>query len=474
MGLVRIYDPGDRIFLFGFSRGAFTVRTLAGMIARCGILDREKLPTTDNLRATVKQAYKTYRRSYRTWLENLFHGEQSRLRLAREDRQAMENFRTKHSIPEDVHITFLGVWDTVDAVGGPFHSSDVINAVFHRFKFPDRELNSKVEYAAHALSIDDARAAFEPVLWKADPRVEQVWFAGVHSNVGGGYPKQGMSLITLDWMIRKASVRGLRIWSDDRKYYWEHGSVDDKLYDSRAGSGVFYRWKPRNMQRLWDQHYQQADESPVVHVSVLERIAHGTDGYAPGTLAAKVKVVYTPSSDPDRGKAEAENDVADVRAETVEAALNGIPARRRASLEKVRGTLLVGRIAYYFYVASCLAVILAASITEGGGRQLNPWIVLKNAGGLIYSAVTGSWSELWPIARQLVTDSPLFLALLVGFAVSAALAYYVDRIRSRIFSRFWHDSRQELRQALKAARQKTEATSAAAAAAAASALPPGL
>ena len=89
MGLVRIYDPGDRIFLFGFSRGAFTVRTLAGMIARCGVLDREKLPTTDDLRATVKQAYRTYRRSYRTWLENLFHSKQSQLRLAEADRKAM-------------------------------------------------------------------------------------------------------------------------------------------------------------------------------------------------------------------------------------------------------------------------------------------------------------------------------------------------------------------------------------------------
>jgi uncharacterized protein (DUF2235 family) len=461
MGLVRIYDPGDRIFLFGFSRGAFTVRTLAGMIARCGVLDREKLPTTGDLRATVKKAYKTYRRSYRTWLENLFHGEQSRLRLAQADRQAMEDFKTKHSIPEDVHITFLGVWDTVDAVGGPFHSSDVINAVFHRFKFPDRELNPKVEYAAHALSIDDARAAFEPVLWKADPRIEQVWFAGVHSNVGGGYPKQGMSLVTLDWMMQKATLRGLRIWSDDRKYYWEHGSTDDKLYDSRAGLGVFYRWKPRSMQKLWDQQYKQdIDGPPLVHLSALERIAHGTDGYAPGTLAPTVRVVYTPSRDPDKDTADAQDDAADVRAEAVEAALNGIPAERRANLEKVRGTLLIGRIAYYLYVASCLAVILAASVPEYAGSRLNPGIVLKNAGTLLYNAVTGQWTPVFLAAKRLLTDPRLLGTLLAAFAVSGALAYYVDHVRSRTFSRYWHESRQELRKALKAARQKTQATSA--------------
>ena len=159
----------------------------------------------------------------------------------------------------------------MDAVGGPFHTSDVINAVFHRFKFPDRILSDKVDQAVHALSIDEARAAFGPVLWEANPNVEQVWFAGVHSNVGGGYPKQGMSLVTLDWMMQKAQLNGLRILFDDRKNYWEHGNVDDKMYDSRAGLGVFYRWRPRNMQRLCID--QKIAMPPAVHLSALERIA---------------------------------------------------------------------------------------------------------------------------------------------------------------------------------------------------------
>jgi uncharacterized protein (DUF2235 family) len=471
MGLVRIYDPGDRIFLFGFSRGAFTVRTLVGMIARCGVLDRERLLTTEDLREAVKQAYRTYRRSYRTWLGGLLQS--AREKFGRQsDTDAMREFKAAYSLTadkfrdagspgQDVRITFLGVWDTVDAVGGPFHISDVINTVFHRFKFSDRTLSPIVEHAAQALSIDDARAAFEPVLWKADQqRVEQVWFAGVHSNVGGGYPKQGMSLVTLDWMMQKAAARGLRILTDDRKYYAEHGSTDDKSYDSRAGLGVFYRWKPRNMQKLWDRQYQQTKEPPVVHVSVLERIAHGTDGYAPGTLAAPVKVACTPSSDPDPTKANAENQAANARAKAVESALNGIPAGRRAALEKVRGTLFLGRLTYYLYVLSCLAVILAAAILEGGGQRLNPWTILKNAGGLILNIATGKWAELWPTASKLMQDSPLFLILLLGFVVAGGLAKYVDHVRSMTFSRFWHDSRQDLRSALKAARQKTLAASA--------------
>src|SRR5579863_9938923 len=262
MDLVRIYDPGDRLYLFGFSRGAFTVRTLAGLIAKCGVLDREKLPTTDALRKAVGKAYSTYRRSYRTWLGQLLHSHQR-------DLDAMQAFKQAHSLPGDIRIHFIGVWDTVDAVGGSFHTSDIINAVVHRFKFPDRVLSDKVDQAVHALSIDEARAAFGPVLWEAKSNVEQVWFAGVHSNVGGGYPKQGMSLVTLDWMMEKAQAQGLRILSDDRKKYWEHGNVDDKMYDSRAGLGVFYRWKPRNMQKLCID--QKTAVPPAIHLSALER-----------------------------------------------------------------------------------------------------------------------------------------------------------------------------------------------------------
>ena len=146
-------------------------------------------------------------------------------------------------------IHFIGVWDTVDAVGGPFHISDLINTLFHRFKFPDQKLSDKVEHAVQALSIDDARAAFEPRLWEDTPNVEQVWFSGVHSNVGGGYPKQGMSLVTLGLDDAESQrKRSAHVQPRTVRRYWEHGSVDDKLYDSRAGLGVFYRWKPRNMQ----------------------------------------------------------------------------------------------------------------------------------------------------------------------------------------------------------------------------------
>jgi hypothetical protein len=288
------------------------------------------------------------------------------------------------------------------------------------------------------------------VLWEAKANIQQVWFAGVHSNVGGGYPKQGMSLVALDWMMQKARERELRLLASDRKYYWEHGNVDDKMYDSRAGLGVFYRWKPRNMQQLCEE--QKAAMPPALHLSVLERIAHGTDGYAPGTLAPGAQVAFTPSSNPDPVQAAAEDKAVAVRALAVKAALDAAFAKAGSDLEKARGTLLIGRIAYYLYVLSCLAAILAASVPANAGSRRNPWIVLTNAGKLLYETITGQWAPVFSSLKRLFTDPKLIGIVLGGFLIAGTLAYYVDHKRSRVFSRYWHDAQQDLRTALKGAR----------------------
>jgi hypothetical protein len=250
--------------------------------------------------------------------------------------------------------------------------------------------------------------------------------------------------VTLDWMMQKAQQSGLRILADDRRNYWEHGNVDDKMYDSRAGVGVFYRWKPRNMQKLWLD--QKAGTPPPVHLSVLERIAHGTDGYAPGTIAPAVSVTFTSTSD------STQNEALSVRAQIVKAALDQAFQKAGSDLEKAGGTVFIGRIAYYVYVLCCLATILAASVPPDAGSRRNPWIVFTNAGNLIYDAVTAQWAPLFAAAKRLFTDPKLIGTLLAGFAVAGALAYYVDHKRSLVFSRYWHDARQDLRNALKSAR----------------------
>lgn len=419
-GLVRIYDPGDRIYLFGFSRGAFTVRTLAGLITRCGVLDWKSLNSTDEMRKAVRKAYKEYRKAYCPPFWSWF------CKYVRRDAEEPQK-----DVPEKINthaaaIRFIGVWDTVDAVGGPFHISDFINVFVRRFKFPDLEISASVEYAVHALSIDDERAAFEPRLWKQSPKVEQVWFAGVHSNVGGGYPKQGMSLVTLDWMIQKAATQGLRILPDESRWYAEHGSVNDKLYDARAGLGVFYRWQPRNIQSLYKDY--DAGGVPLVHLSVLERIALGTDGYSPTTLPSKIQVVYTPTGDDQRDAAAA------IRAEAAMHAANIALAHIEERQAKVRHTLIAGRISYYLYLASCLATLF----------------------GLFLLLKTGS-----PIAASMI------LSGIAAIVLSATLSSAVERSRRLEFSRFWHTLRWDLREALKSAREQQRLRVAAASARAA-------
>jgi hypothetical protein len=187
----------------------------------------------------------------------------------------------------------------------PFHLSDFVNLNLS-VQVPDRALSSQSSRLA-TRSQSTTNALIHPLLWEyADPedakRIEQVWFAGAHSNVGGGYPKQGMSLVALDWMIRKAAESGLRVLCSDHTLYREHANVDDKLYNPRAGLGIFYRWKPRDVATMCKEN----NVPPAIHLSVLERVAHGTEDYTPGNLASDATVVITPTGDPEKDQSASE------------------------------------------------------------------------------------------------------------------------------------------------------------------------
>jgi len=159
--LARVYERGDRIFLFGFSRGAFTVRTLAGFIAACGIVDRERCRSDDGLEAAVKETYSAYRDRYRTALMRLLRGKPS------DQPETVKRVRKEFAVQHDarpkleawqVPIAFIGVWDTVDAVGFPVpFIADAFNTLVYPYKFPNWRLGPTVMRARHALAIDDQR-----------------------------------------------------------------------------------------------------------------------------------------------------------------------------------------------------------------------------------------------------------------------------------------------------------------------------
>jgi uncharacterized protein (DUF2235 family) len=182
------YAPGDAIFLFGFSRGAYTARSIAGMIAICG------LPTAgldDNL---VNTAFQAYREKDAT------------------KRAAILATLNKYNL-FNAQIKMVGVWDTVGSLGIPALFGGVDPLIYG---FLDTNLHPDVLNAYQALAIDERRKQFPATLWipptplVAGQVLEQVWFAGVHCDVGGGYPETGLSDITFSWMLDKAIKLGLQ------------------------------------------------------------------------------------------------------------------------------------------------------------------------------------------------------------------------------------------------------------------------
>ena len=197
------YEPGDELYLFGFSRGAYTVRSLAGLLRKCGVLRREH---ADKAR-TALQIY--------------------RQREISADSEEAERFRVAHAIawprlarpftspPIDLSIRYLGVWDTVGSLGIP-HLLPISIGLNAQYKFHDTALSRSVEHARHAVAIDERRAAFTPTLWSnvsafntpgARPRVAQQWFPGDHGGVGGG--ARGLSNCALLWVLEGAERAGL-------------------------------------------------------------------------------------------------------------------------------------------------------------------------------------------------------------------------------------------------------------------------
>jgi Uncharacterized alpha/beta hydrolase domain (DUF2235) len=450
--LARVYDPGDEIYMFGFSRGAFTVRTLVGLIGACGLIDLRKLrPRTSRaFHIAVKQAYSAYRACYRPLLAQL---------LVTPSHDSAVRFKRRYSYPVDVRVRFVGVWDTVDGVGLPFHLGDLLNATVHRFKFPDLTLSPIVDRACHALAIDDERQTFHPLMWKETSedaaRITQVWFAGAHSNVGGGYPKQGMSFVALDWMLEEAAQagkpfgqHGLRLNRSDRDWFREHASVDDKLYDPRAGLGVFYRRRIRDIGKICDAHGVR----PRIHVSVLERIAHGTDDYSPGNLPADADAVFTPRPD------SANTELARRRAAGVQKVLATLP--RRGLLDRVKREMAFGQLSYYMYLLTALVFLASAWHAAPAGLLRDPAAALSTFGALGITSLTDPLDTAARIAGQTWRQPWLFGGLAGGFAIAYLLTLFVDTRMSAEFSGFWFLKQEHLRDALKQARVDTKAVAA--------------
>jgi uncharacterized protein (DUF2235 family) len=285
--LVENYNPGDRIYLFGFSRGAFTARSLSGAISKCGLL-KPGAPIS------LTQLYDRYRKG------SAVHTIRE-LQNIPDDKLSMEDiWLRKYSMP--IPVWFQGVWDTVGALGVPFGDMPILSRSNHAFLEVDLRINNYWSY--HALAIDEHREAFAPTLWVKNvtngvptypPRpldqVEQRWFVGAHADVGGGYANGLLAQVPLTWLMQKAQLRGLTfkntvtIDGDENK-----AAIHDSFAEMADG---FYR-----IFKLWRPYYRAIGADPLVvgdtttttinetiDASVFDRW-HADRTYRPANLSA--------------------------------------------------------------------------------------------------------------------------------------------------------------------------------------------
>lgn len=230
--LVLNYEPGDAVYAFGFSRGAYTARSLIGLIRNCGILRRNFIDKVDDAIAVYRNENPPHHPDCMEFRDQFAH----KLAVGPEDEvegRAQTMMRGPDGEPQKIDIAYLGLWDTVGALGVPsfFPWSRSIN---DRFRFHDARLTRLVRQARHAVALDERRRAFEPALFEniddlnaralraqqkdpdqippQDRPYQQVWFIGDHGAIGGGASvTRPIAQIGLDWVLEGAARAGLQL-----------------------------------------------------------------------------------------------------------------------------------------------------------------------------------------------------------------------------------------------------------------------
>ena len=399
--LIRHYEPGDRIYLFGFSRGAFTIRTLSNILWYCGLPSRNGL-TPDGIGNAAKEAISAYKSRAQGDREK---GEPSKLRAKIAGKEGHSN----------VPIWFIGAWDTVDAVGLPF---DEMTEAFswlmplrlgegmHRSSDDDKDLEQiheddlhpLVQHAYHAMAIDDRRYTFHPMLFQDcfpvgcsnagelkpiaagdNPKLRQVWFAGMHSNVGGGYPQDALSLVSLQWMlnrIEQSAEGGEKLrFTNLVEEYQRDADPHGRIYDSRTGTGLFYRYRPRSVEKLHKSYGCHSE--PRIHWSVLERIKARVDHYLP-SMIPKVYEIEVPEQPAFTSQkqvlpsVESLKEVAEKDAEKTDdkGKVKVVAESRYNAQQTAENHLMVGRWQYWLFVIFFISIIFIG--WWGKGKALRP------------------------------------------------------------------------------------------------------
>ena len=258
--IVSHHDPDDRLFLFGFSRGAYTVRSLASMLSLVGLVEKDPRKIGNKGPKHHKKQVTTIAQKYGRIAYDVYRSNKTPA-----FRIALETLKKRQKIRE-CRVFALGVWDTVGAIGLPNSNRDHDAYGEHYYHQPS--LPGNISHAYHALSIDDERREFFPVLFNKRPRntktIKEVWFSGMHSDVGGGYKQKKsdpqakeLSNTTLNWMADQMEP----LLPLDRNKF-EEGIPTGFMHDSRTGMA----------EKIYTKATRPIPKNSTIHTSVTRRI----------------------------------------------------------------------------------------------------------------------------------------------------------------------------------------------------------
>lgn len=459
--LCRMYTPGDKIYVFGFSRGAFTVRVLIGLIMTEGLLRYRG--SEHDLERLAWDAYRAFRRKRfpSHWGIKMLRHLRDRVLRARDLLRGNIPYSDAERIgsPDSaapIEVEFVGLWDTVDAYGLPV---DQLTRAIDKFIWPltmrDYNLSPRVRHARQALALDDERNAFHPRLWNEAPdshdpdlgtpnanrrsrhiddeRISQVWFCGMHANVGGGYADDSLSYVPLQWIMSEANKHGLRlepsIWQELVALSDENG----KLYDSRQGIASYYCYNPRRIDRLNRTDMVRVPRTKV-HESVLRRIRVDPEGYAPISLPPNFSVVLMNGS-----IVNVEQYLTQMNAKQANGNASTVPKRWmkgfRAAREDVYNTVWRRRVAYFLTLFVSLALAAMPLFAPARASCLDTLCVVSKPVTLldyVLPAFTSTWTA------SFTTNPNIFLPLILALLVCMAWGKRLDTLIRDKMRRVWY------------------------------------
>lgn len=295
--LCQVYEDGDEIYIFGFSRGAYTARSLAGMIRKCGIVPRDKL----NRPLLLGRAWRLYKESGKGKRPDDYIIWKRRSELSPDFATSEADWKMREGKGSIVRVTYLGVWDTVGALGVPESLLGPVARFWNRkYKFHDTDLSSMVKNARHAVAIDEQRKLFEPALWgnltgpsglnrddqSEDRPYQQLWFVGTHGIIGGSSATRPLVAFPLAWITEGATQIGLRL-KPDAKVPDMPGDPIVITPEIELDDGMLKAWR------------RGLDDPICCHWSVGERARRMRDTYAPGTLQSVRSALLSGTARPE-------------------------------------------------------------------------------------------------------------------------------------------------------------------------------